>query len=485
MDSKELEQIYNEAYRPVYWTAISLLKNKDDAEDVVQDTFVTLIRSYDTIADRTKVVPWLKKVCANKCLDRIKLSKTDNVEEDFFDDVEAVPEVFLPSSIVESEEKRRIIMDIIDNSLSEDIKRTLILFYFDEMTTAEIAEKLAIPQGTVLWRLNFARKKIKKEVEKYEEDNDTKLYAMVLPFLTQLFMKEAEQVPLRPMPASLINLSASYKAPHKGEGTKLVSDTIREGTGIMTKKLLAIIIAAVLALGAVTGGIIWFIGRGDKDNKGKKNRSGETEIEEQEKDRDTDDEADDNDYPYDEDDDDYSDDTSDIAAPQVITEDSIFLNMEGMTADEIFANVWKTADVYVGMTKKDYENNLIKEPKDYYDTLDDDFYWQYMPDEGENYISHLGVFVEYNEDDMAITLIGEYARADIMFQIEDIDLAGEVFDKIIDYYISEGYEIKTDLGDITEGSRVMDIDGPDFSFTVSVHELLGGYTIHVIIPVEA
>ena len=47
MDNKELERIYNDTYRSVYWTAMSLLKNEADAEDIVQETFVTLIGSYD------------------------------------------------------------------------------------------------------------------------------------------------------------------------------------------------------------------------------------------------------------------------------------------------------------------------------------------------------------------------------------------------------------------------------------------------------
>ena len=51
MTDKELEKIYNEGYRAVYWTAMQLLKSEADAEDVVQDTFVALIESYDTIND--------------------------------------------------------------------------------------------------------------------------------------------------------------------------------------------------------------------------------------------------------------------------------------------------------------------------------------------------------------------------------------------------------------------------------------------------
>ena len=135
MTEKELEQIYNQAYKPVYWTAMSLLRNEDDAEDVVQDTFISFINSYSNIEDTSKAVPLLKKIAANKCLNRLKLSKTDAKDDEFFENVEAVPEDFLPDSIVESAETRKIIMDIIENSLSEDIRRTLILLYYYDMST--------------------------------------------------------------------------------------------------------------------------------------------------------------------------------------------------------------------------------------------------------------------------------------------------------------------------------------------------------------
>ena len=246
MTGKELEHIYNEAYRQVYWTAYSFLKNDQDAEDVVQDTFISFITSYGDLKDTSKAVALLKKIAANKCLDRIKLTKTDAVEDEFFENIEAVPEDFLPESIIESEQMRKIVMDIIGKTLSEDIRRTLILFYFNELTTREIADLLGIPQGTVLWRLNFAKKKIKKEVEKYEEENNTKLF-MAVPFLSKLFIKEAEQVAFKPMPASLTHyLSASSK-------TSAV-EAAKKGAGIMSKKVISIVAASV-AVTAVIGGI--------------------------------------------------------------------------------------------------------------------------------------------------------------------------------------------------------------------------------------
>ena len=118
MDNKELERIYNDTYRSVYWTAMSLLKNEADAEDIVQETYVTLIDSYDTLREKDKAAAWLKRTAANKCLDRLRRTKTVNAEDEFFENVEALPEDFLPDSILESAERRRIIMDIIDNALS-------------------------------------------------------------------------------------------------------------------------------------------------------------------------------------------------------------------------------------------------------------------------------------------------------------------------------------------------------------------------------
>lgn len=252
MDNKELEKIYNDTYRSVYWTAMSLLKDEEDAQDIVQETYVTLIDSYDTLKDKEKVTAWLKKIAANKCLDRLRRTKTVNAEDVFFENVEAQPEDFLPDSILESAEKRRIIMDIIDNALSEDIKRTLVLYYYDEMTTKEIATLLGIPQGTVLWRLNFAKKKIKKEVEKYEEENNDKLYAMApVPFLTKLFTKEAEQVPLKPIAASLLGLSASADVPAKAVAAKAASSAAAKGVlGLTLNKIIIAVVALILAITA-------------------------------------------------------------------------------------------------------------------------------------------------------------------------------------------------------------------------------------------
>lgn len=256
MTETELEKLYSESYRSVYWTAINLLKRKEDAEDIIQDTYLTAFRMYDSLSDKTKAVAWIKKIAANKCLNVIKAKRTFVAEDEFFENEEAVGEVFLPASLVESEEKRKIIMDIVRKCLSEDAYITVILYYFNNMTTGEISEQLGIPQGTVLSRLDYARKKIKKEVLKYEKDNDDKLFAMGIPFLTLLFEKEAESVPLRPIPPAIKNISASQNI------TAAAQTAVQGGKNIMIKKLL--LGAAALVLAGVTAVAVYKVKFDDK-----------------------------------------------------------------------------------------------------------------------------------------------------------------------------------------------------------------------------
>ena len=423
MTQNELEKIYNEGYRAVYWTAMALLKNEADAEDVVQDTFVSFIESYGNIEDTTKVVALLKKIAANKSLNRLKSVRTENVDDEVLENLETVPEDFLPDSIVESDAMRRIVMDIIENSLSEDVRRTIILFYFDEMSTKEISDLLGVPQGTVLWRLNFARKKIKKEVEKYEEESNTKLFGMPLPFLTKLFAKEAEQVTIKPMPASLLHLSASssIKTASAEAGKKIASEAVRKGTGIMIKKVI-IGIVAVLAAGAVAGVIYLNTNqKSDKDTEISIKETTEATTEETtekipEESTDvvvesttenttsepvatTTEPVATTTEPVDEESEDV------IAYPnggQENASGTVFISFEGKSADEIRENIIEISRTTKDATPENFPERCMVYPIDYsYSDEDDEmifYYWHLRLQEGAEGIDHVNVYIVRNDD---------------------------------------------------------------------------------------
>ncbi len=486
MTGKELEQIYQEAYKAVYWTAMALLKNEADAEDIVQDTFVSFIESYSDITDTSKATALLKKIAANKCLNRIKLAKTDAVEDEFFDNVEAVPEDFLPDSIVESEDMRRIVMDIINNSLSEDVRRTLILFYFDEMSTKEIADALGVPQGTVLRRLNFARNKIKKEVEKYEKENDTKLFVMAIPFLTKLFTKESEQVAFKPMPASLANLSASVKAPSKGAGLKASSGAIRKGTDIMKTKILIGCIAGVAAVGVTVGiiaGVVTKTGNskgGDimskvvEEESGAANENGSSgEVS-------------------------NSQETSGEASGNVTTtkETVEIYSLEGMSAQEIFDLLLTfSSDISTGSNLDNYSDRFSVKPNrdlpDAYDSSDGQIIYmfysgRYYSDTCRDYIQTITIEnIERKADGTVVVSDQTCVTVDLF--LSDRDTAAALFDLVYDYYCKQfppnTFYSKSDREGEKFWHAYANYNAGEIELWESMNDIKGLYNLCIHIPV--
>ena len=486
MTGKELEQIYQEAYKAVYWTAMALLKNEADAEDIVQDTFVSFIESYSDLTDTAKATALLKKIAANKCLNRIRLAKTDAVEDEFFDNVEAVPEDFLPDSIVESADMRRIVMDIINNSLSEDVRRTLILFYFDEMSTKEIASGLGVPQGTVLRRLNFARNKIKKEVEKYEKENDTKLFVMAIPFLTKLFTKESEQVAFKPMPASLANLSASVKAPSNGAGLKASSGAIRKGTDIMKTKILIGCIAGVAAVGVTVGiiaGVVTKTGNskgGDimskvvEEESGAANENGSSgEVS-------------------------NSQETSGEASGNVTTtkETVEIYSLEGMSAQEIFDLLLTfSSDISTGSNLDNYSDRFSVKPNfdlpDAYDSSDGQIIYmfysgRYYSDTCRDYIQTITIEnIERKADGTVVVSDRTCVTVDLF--LSDRDTAAALFDLVYDYYCKQfppnTFYSKSDREGEKFWHAYANYNAGEIELWESMNDIKGLYNLCIHIPV--
>ena len=105
MTEKELEKLYNEAYKAVYWTALSILKNKEDAEDVVQETFITAFEQYDSLKDKSKAVAWIKKIAANKSLNIVTRKRTVNVGDEVLEEVEDIAGIRIICQFVEDIER--------------------------------------------------------------------------------------------------------------------------------------------------------------------------------------------------------------------------------------------------------------------------------------------------------------------------------------------------------------------------------------------
>lgn len=186
----------------------------------------------------------------------------DNSEEI----IEEIPdEGLIPEEYVSNDAKRKIIMDIIDTVLTEEQRRSVILYYFDMLTVPEIAEVMNCTTGTVTSRLSAARKKIKEAVLIYEENNNDRLHAAVPVFiLSKLLNKEASNTVLPKLTVFTGFASAANAVPDSVTSTKTIS-----GGKVMFSTVKAKVIAGVCAAAVVGGGItaaVVLSSNGSKDN---------------------------------------------------------------------------------------------------------------------------------------------------------------------------------------------------------------------------
>ena len=213
--------LYYLTERMVYFTALKIVGCEDTARDIVQDTYIRVFSELSKLHDDWAFIPWIKSIVINRCKDHMKkhhpvLFASD---EDETRTLEAIPEIsedFLPEEYAERREKSRLVMKIVD-ALPETQRMAVILYYFDGLSVSEAAQIMEVSEGTVKSRLNYARKKIKDEVEKLEKEG-TKLYAIPVFLLSRILQNASLDYSLPQSVAGNI-LAESLKAAPGSSGT--------------------------------------------------------------------------------------------------------------------------------------------------------------------------------------------------------------------------------------------------------------------------
>lgn len=256
--------LYEETGRTVFFSCLKLLGDPQLAEDITQETYLTALQKLGTLAQPENFPAWVNRIGINLCKMHFRnnAAPEDNSEEI----IEEIPdEGLIPEEYVSNDAKRKIIMDIIDTVLTEEQRRSVILYYFDMLTVPEIAEVMNCTTGTVTSRLSAARKKIKEAVLIYEENNNDRLHAAVPVFiLSKLLNKEASNTVLPKLTVFTGFASAANAVPDSVTSTKTIS-----GGKVMFSTVKAKVIAGVCAAAVVGGGItaaVVLSSNGSKDN---------------------------------------------------------------------------------------------------------------------------------------------------------------------------------------------------------------------------
>lgn len=292
-DMKAFEVIYQNTYRQVYYTCMSFLKNEHNVYDVMQDTYITALTHLQQLENPERITAWLNTIAVNKCRQFLGKKMPVQLDEATSTNLLEENDNFLPESYVLNAEKRKIILNIMQEELSAVQYQTIIMYYFDGMSTSEIAACMECPEGTVSYRLSAARGKIKEGVQRYENTNGVKLYSSgATALLTAVFLAETQGLVIPNFLTSVF--SAAFGA---AAGTVLGTATGGAAVGTLTggaaaggvatgvasagvktagklglkglfKTLKAKIVASVVAVSVVAGGVTGIIIHNrDKDSE--------------------------------------------------------------------------------------------------------------------------------------------------------------------------------------------------------------------------
>jgi RNA polymerase sigma-70 factor (ECF subfamily) len=156
----------------VYTLAIRMVKHKEEAEEITQDTFIKAYKSIHKFKGDSKFSTWIYRVAYNTCLDAIKkhkkLQSNVPINEYTEHEVKAIDNAL---DIMEAKERSVVIKNSIEKLPSEDAF-LMTLYYYEELSLDEIADITGLKANNVKVKLFRSRKKLATILKK-ELDNET------------------------------------------------------------------------------------------------------------------------------------------------------------------------------------------------------------------------------------------------------------------------------------------------------------------------
>jgi RNA polymerase sigma factor (sigma-70 family) len=144
--------------------AFTYVKQKQLAEDISQEVFISCYKSLTTFQNKSSYKTWIYRITVNKCKDLLRSWSFKNL---FYHNVVGSLKVLgtsTESKIIDKEEREAIFEKVL--TLPIKLREVIILYYYEELTINEIAELLCIKPNTVKTRLHRGRSLLKNLFEK-------------------------------------------------------------------------------------------------------------------------------------------------------------------------------------------------------------------------------------------------------------------------------------------------------------------------------
>ena len=171
-DRSAFGQLVREYQTRVYATALHLMGNHQDADDVAQDAFVRAYRFLPKFKGQSSFYTWLHRITVNTAFNHLRKRKRhgefEKIGKAAVEANDGRPESLgvrtpRPDEHTDiSQRFRQVLAEIVD--LSPTLRTTLVLATVEGLGHREIGELLDVPTGTVAWRVNEARKQLKERL---------------------------------------------------------------------------------------------------------------------------------------------------------------------------------------------------------------------------------------------------------------------------------------------------------------------------------
>ncbi len=162
-DPEALSLLVNK-YRDVAFNlALSIVRNKEDAKDITQDSFLKVLEHISEFRNDSKFSTWLYKIVYNHSIQFIRRSELVN-----FIDIESVRALEYPDTLETGEEKYFELYHAIDR-LEENERNIILLFYLAEKSIKELKVITGLSISNIKVILHRTRKKLHEKITDYEK----------------------------------------------------------------------------------------------------------------------------------------------------------------------------------------------------------------------------------------------------------------------------------------------------------------------------
>ncbi|MCB2221521.1 MAG: RNA polymerase sigma factor [Bacteroidetes bacterium] len=174
-DQQAYAQLVNKYKVMVYTVAFRILRNHEDAEEIVQDAFVKAYQALGGFEKKSKFSTWLHRIVYNASISKTRKKKYEmhSLDEQFIENY-STDEVYENLDQLDHNEQKKLV-DVLMNKLDQEERAIISMFYISDHSTDEIAQITGLTQSNVKVRLHRIRGKMQTYLQQQLKNNLNKI----------------------------------------------------------------------------------------------------------------------------------------------------------------------------------------------------------------------------------------------------------------------------------------------------------------------